>query len=185
MLARLKGAFQRALSEGDLLRVIEHRITTPPMPQEWLDKVATIRAKADGGSLLDLWRERFRDVGKRDVALRPVANGAILVVVRSEAYDYPSPKSYGRKTPGGRSEGTASKCSIVCCSACSVDSAFSHADTPPASTGQNWRIPTPTPRCASLLAVLLYSASAAAAHRWSAGDTPSVQTVMANISWHD
>ncbi|WP_396216192.1 hypothetical protein [Gemmatimonas sp.] len=65
MLARLKSAFQRALSEGDLLRVIEHRIKTPPMPQDWLDAAASIRAKADGGSLLELWRERFRGEIKR------------------------------------------------------------------------------------------------------------------------
>jgi hypothetical protein len=60
MLARLKGAFQRALTEADLLRVIEHRLMTPPMPQEWLDVLATIRAKSDGGSLTELWRDRFR-----------------------------------------------------------------------------------------------------------------------------
>lgn len=60
MLSRLKGAFQRTLSEADLLRVIEHRIKTPPMPQEWLDVLATLRAKSDGGSLTELWRDRFR-----------------------------------------------------------------------------------------------------------------------------
>ncbi len=60
MLARLKGVFQRPMLEADLLRVIEYRIKTPPMPQDWLDALAKIRAKSDGGSLTDLWRHEFR-----------------------------------------------------------------------------------------------------------------------------
>ncbi|MBL0938511.1 MAG: DUF1819 family protein [Gemmatimonadaceae bacterium] len=70
MLARLKGVFQRALTEADLLHVIEHRIKTPPLSPEWLDVLATIRAKRDGGSLTELWRDRFR-AKIREIASEP------------------------------------------------------------------------------------------------------------------
>jgi hypothetical protein len=60
MLAKLKGAFKRAMSQADLVRAIDHRLTTPPLPPEWREVLAATRGKADGTSLLNLWREEFR-----------------------------------------------------------------------------------------------------------------------------
>ena len=87
MLARLKGAFQRALSEADVLHVIEHRIKTPPLSQEWLDVLATIRAKRDGGSLTELWRDRFR-AEVRGIASEPTWALQRARVLRSIAETY-------------------------------------------------------------------------------------------------
>lgn len=60
MLAAIKGAFRRPLSEANLLQAADSYLRHPPFPQDYYDTLIGIKARRDGGSLIDLWRDEFR-----------------------------------------------------------------------------------------------------------------------------